>query len=77
MKVSVADFSYKQQKEVPKAEGKNGKAGQSSAKEKKKIIKKTQKLNKYSSIPSPILLFPLSTKKKKKNPSCHSLWART
>ena len=37
MKVTAADFSYKQQKEAP-AKGNN--------KDKKKIIKKTQKLNK-------------------------------
>lgn len=37
MRVSAADFSYKTQKDKP----------QSSGKEKKKIMKKTQKLNKY------------------------------
>lgn len=38
MKVAEADFSYKAQKDAPK---------QSNMKTKKKIIKKTQKLNKY------------------------------
>ena len=38
MKVAVADFSYKSQKEAP---------AKSNAKDKKKIIKKTQKLNKW------------------------------
>ena len=38
MKVVAADFSYKAQKEAP---------AKSSGKDKKKIIKKTQKLNKY------------------------------
>ncbi len=38
MKVQAADFSYKNQQEAPT---------KSSAKDKKKIIKKTQKLNKY------------------------------
>lgn len=38
MRVSAADFSYKTQKDKP----------QSSGKEKKKIIKKTQKLNKWA-----------------------------
>lgn len=42
MKVAEADFSYKAQKDAPK---------QSSMKTKKKIIKKTQKLNKYVSVP--------------------------
>lgn len=36
MKVTVADFSYKTQKEAP---------AKSNSKDKKKIIKKTQKLN--------------------------------
>ena len=38
MRVTVADFSYKSQKDAP---------AKSSMKDKKKIIKKTQKLNKY------------------------------
>ena len=38
MKVAAADFSYKQQKDAP---------AKSNNKDKKKIIKKTQKLNKY------------------------------
>lgn len=38
MKVTVADFSYKNQKDAPV---------KSNPKDKKKIIKKTQKLNKY------------------------------
>ena len=50
MKVSVADFTYKQQKEAPKSDAQNGKAAQSNSKDKKKIIKKTQKLNKYDSV---------------------------
>ena len=37
MKVTVADFSYKNQKDAP---------AKSNMKDKKKIIKKTQKLNK-------------------------------
>ena len=40
MKVAVADFSYKTQKDAPV---------KSNMKEKKKIIKKTQKLNKWVS----------------------------
>lgn len=39
MKVAAADFSYKQQKDAPP---------KSNNKDKKKIIKKTQKLNKYA-----------------------------
>ena len=39
MRVSAADFSYKQQKEVPQGGTKGG------SKDKKKIIKKTQKMN--------------------------------
>ena len=39
MKVAAADFSYKSQKDAP---------SKSNAKDKKKIIKKTQKLNKYA-----------------------------
>ncbi len=39
MKVAAADFSYKQQKDAP---------AKSNNKDKKKIIKKTQKLNKYA-----------------------------
>ena len=39
MKVTAADFSYKSQKDVP---------AKSSVKDKKKIIQKTQKMNKYS-----------------------------
>ena len=39
MKVAAADFSYKAQKDAP---------AKSNMKDKKKIIKKTQKLNKYS-----------------------------
>lgn len=39
MKVAAADFSYKTQKEAPP---------KSNNKDKKKIIKKTQKLNKYA-----------------------------
>ena len=39
MRVSAADFSYKQQKEAPQAGAKGG------SKDKKKIIKKTQKMN--------------------------------
>lgn len=38
MKVAAADFSYKTQKDAP---------AKSSMKDKKKIIRKTQKLNKY------------------------------
>ena len=38
MKVAAADFSYKTQKDAP---------AKSNLKEKKKIIKKTQKLNRY------------------------------
>lgn len=41
MKVAEADFSYKAQKDAPK---------QSNMKTKKKIIKKTQKLNKYVAV---------------------------
>lgn len=39
MKVAAADFSYKTQKDAP--------AKSSNNKDKQKIIKKTQKLNKY------------------------------
>ena len=39
MKVAAADFSYKVQKDAP--------ANKGNSKDKKKIIKKTQKLNKY------------------------------
>ena len=38
MKVAAADFSFKVQKDAP---------AKSNSKDKKKIIKKTQKLNKY------------------------------
>ena len=38
MRVTVADFSYKQQKEAPQG-------GQKGGKDKKKIIKKTEKMN--------------------------------
>lgn len=38
MRVAAADFSYKSQKEAP---------AKSNMKDKKKIMKKTQKLNKY------------------------------
>ena len=41
MKVAAADFSYKAQKDAP---------AKSNMKDKKKIMKKTQKLNKYGSI---------------------------
>ena len=63
MKVTEADFSYKQQKEAPKAEGQNGKPAQGNAREKKRIIKKTQKLNKYvrsTPPPLPFFFFPSS-----------------
>lgn len=43
MKVTAADFSYKQQKEAPSGQ-QNAK---SNARDKQKIIKKTQKLNRY------------------------------
>ena len=46
MKVAAADFSYKQQKDAP---------AKSNNKDKKKIIKKTQKLNKYVLSCSPVL----------------------
>lgn len=47
MRVSAADFSYKNQKEKP---------AQSSGKDKKKIIRKTQKLNKYARTLFPSML---------------------
>ncbi len=47
MKVAAADFSYKQQKDAP---------AKSNNKDKKKIIKKTQKLNKYV-LPRSLVLY--------------------
>ena len=44
MRVSAADFSYKQHKEAPAQDAKG------SARDKKKIIKKTQKLNRCASM---------------------------
>lgn len=44
MKVAAADFSYKQHKEVPA----NGPGRPSNSRDKQKIIKKTQRLNRYA-----------------------------
>lgn len=47
MRVAAADFSYKTQKDAP---------AKSNNKDKKKIIKKTQKLNKYGFLFALLLL---------------------
>ena len=52
MKVAAADFSYKAQKDAPAKSNNN--------KDKQKIIKKTQKLNKYVAILLPPILSPQS-----------------
>lgn len=55
MKVQPADFSFKSQQEAP---------AKTSMRDKKKILKKTQKLNRYSStVIRPILHFPSQYRK--------------